>query len=182
MPGMLLSLALFVYLGLGSLPTLDQLASPATQSKWIALARWASHGGDLYAFLIAGGYAVFLASKRRRQLPRFLLLLVGQHLLLCASKAFFHTLRPALQHQVGGYAYPSGHTLMAACLYGYLARQTSGNRRLLLRLLPWIVAWGRVALAHHWLRDVLGSLILGPVWVELCLLGGETSKVENMAE
>lgn len=181
MPGVILSLALFVYLGVGGWPALDHLSGPATESRWIDLARGISHAGDTFAFLIAGLYAIWLFSKNRRFLPRFLLMLAGQHLLMSASKTFFHTVRPALEHQVGGYAYPSGHTLMAGCLYGYLARQTAyGSLRLLLRLLPWMVAWSRVALGHHWLRDVLGALILGSVWVDLCLAGGESSTAENI--
>lgn len=133
------------------------------------LAIWSSHFGDFIAYFVAAATAWFLYRRQPPALPVYLWMLAGQHLLTHGCKWFFHTLRPEQLHTVGGYAYPSGHTMMAVSVYGYLSRQSVGWTRRALLALPWLVAWSRVALGHHWLSDVLGGLILGFLWLDFCL-------------
>ncbi len=71
------------------------------------------------------------------------------------------------------YAFPSGHTLRAVVLYGFLsvivARPLSLSRRWLpygvAVLVAVAVALSRLYLGVHWLSDVLGSIALGLAWV-----------------
>ncbi|MFN8611271.1 MAG: phosphatase PAP2 family protein [Vulcanimicrobiota bacterium] len=155
----------FVLLGLGVLRELDALAY-----AWLAhppnqLSIWASHFGDNLAYLVAGLYALWLLRRGQRgELSFFLLLLAGQHLWVNLSKALFHSLRPLQAAQVGGFAYPSGHTAMATCVYGTLARRQHRAWAVLIL----VVAWARMALGHHWLSDVLGGGLLGWMWLDAC--------------
>jgi membrane-associated phospholipid phosphatase len=163
------ALSIFLLLGLGWLQPLDRVAYQALHTEASQLAIWASHCGDFLAYLVAAATAGWLYCRRRSDLPAYLWLLAGQHLLTHGNKWLFHTLRPEQPHTVGGYAYPSGHTMMAVSVYGYLSHQTTGWKRRLLLALPCLVAWSRVALGHHWLSDVLGGLVLGFLWLEFCL-------------
>lgn len=151
-------------LGLGALGQLDQRAYNFFAHEPDQISIWASHFGDNLAYLIASIYAIYLFRRDRQGLKYFLLLLAGQHLLVNLSKAMFHSLRPLQPGQVGGFAYPSGHTAMATCVYGSLARR---QHRAWLVLIP-VVAWARMALGHHWLSDVLGGALLGWMWLEIC--------------
>ena len=166
----------FALLGLGWLQPLDSAAREVFYlgpSQW---AIWSSHCGDMIAYLCAIATALFLYRFRRAELPVYGILLVGQHLLTHLSKWVFHTVRPLQLHQVGGYAYPSGHTVTAVCVYGYLSLRCSGPRRVALGTIPLLVAWSRVALGHHWLSDALGGLLLGSCWLHFCLKNAPLTK------
>ncbi|MBN9419645.1 MAG: phosphatase PAP2 family protein [Candidatus Eremiobacteraeota bacterium] len=164
-----LALLFFLLLGLGILGPVDLFAQRHLFLGPSQLAIWSSHCGDMIAYLTAALTAVFLYRLRRAELPVYGLLLAGQHFLTCFFKWFFHTVRPLHLHQVGGYAYPSGHTVTALCVFGYLSIQNHGWKRIVLAWIPLQVAWSRVALGHHWFSDVLGGLLLGGMWLHFCL-------------
>jgi undecaprenyl-diphosphatase len=72
------------------------------------------------------------------------------------------------------YSFPSGNTLLALILYGFLIylilpfMQTKQTRTMLISLgIVWIVliAISRVVLGDHYPGDVLGSLALGGAWL-----------------
>ena len=173
--GLLLAMVLFVSLGCGAFPDLDRhQAELAIPSSKVGLAIWWSLWGGCYAFWICGGYALFLFRRTPQRLPSFLILLAGQHVLMMVSKSLFHTTRPSQPYQVGGHAYPSCHTLLATCLYGYLATYCPAGSAFFW-LLPGLVGWSRVALGHHWLRDVLGAALLGWVWLRCCIAWSSSS-------
>jgi len=73
----------------------------------------------------------------------------------------------------GSYAFPSGHTLWAVVIYGYLAVMVARASSSRWRWLPYslagifiaAVSLSRLYLGVHWLSDVLGSLTLGITWV-----------------
>jgi len=75
----------------------------------------------------------------------------------------------------GSWSFPSGHTLKAVVLFGFLsvmiARPLSDRWRWLpyslAALLIFAVALSRLYLGVHWLSDVAGSLTLGLAWVAL---------------
>ncbi|HVT79858.1 MAG TPA: phosphatase PAP2 family protein [Phycisphaerae bacterium] len=77
----------------------------------------------------------------------------------------------------GGYSFPSGHTLAATLLYGFLLvllvplAQRKRWRLALLSggsLVILAVAFSRVALGAHYMSDVAVAMIFGGVWVILC--------------
>ena len=86
----------------------------------------------------------------------------------------FQIPRPEIVAQAGAsYAFPSGHTLWAMVMYGFLsvlvARTVTPRWRWipysLAGLLITTVAISRLYLGMHWLSDVLGSIALGLVWI-----------------
>jgi len=71
------------------------------------------------------------------------------------------------------WAFPSGHTLRATVVYGFLAVALAGGMTPTWRWLPYawaamlitLVGISRLYFGAHWLTDVLGSLTLGLAWV-----------------
>jgi len=80
---------------------------------------------------------------------------------------------------LGGYSFPSGHTMAATLLYGLLA---------VFAILVWKTGTGeswpslgpfwplpssglsRIALGAHYLTDVLGAIVGGASWLILCMM------------
>ncbi len=109
--------------------------------------------------------------------------LTGAYLSACAAfglicawwlKQVFQAPRPIPDLQaVIGFSFPSTHTLVATCLYGFLtaliARELSPRWRWLAYAIGgiWIlgIAFSRLYLGAHWLSDVAAALLLGLIWV-----------------
>lgn len=112
------------------------------QRRWFALGHWLSTA--LFAAL------AIWSLKQGLQLPR----------------------PQALYGDTMSYSFPSAHTLLASCLYGFLAvmvaRELPARWRWLCYAGAWLIilaiAFSRLYLGAHWLSDVLGGLLLGIVW------------------
>lgn len=74
--------------------------------------------------------------------------------------------------------FPSGHTMMATLIYGFIATYLilgtrSRPARYLIALLAialvFLIALSRLYLGAHYLSDVLGAMAAGMVWLTLCL-------------
>lgn len=73
---------------------------------------------------------------------------------------------------VMSYSFPSTHTLLATCIYGFLsvlvARELPPHWRWVSYAVAWIIilgiAFSRLYLGAHWLSDVIGGLLLGIIW------------------
>jgi membrane-associated phospholipid phosphatase len=79
---------------------------------------------------------------------------------------------------LGGYSFPSGHTMAATLLYGLLAVFAvlvwKGWRPRILAILAAVsvitlVGFSRIALGAHYLSDVLGAIAGGVGWLVLCV-------------
>lgn len=76
---------------------------------------------------------------------------------------------------LGSYSFPSGHTLRATVLFGFLSVMTARALPSPRRWLPYMaagllvmpVALSRIYLGAHWLSDVVGAISLGLAWVAL---------------
>jgi membrane protein DedA with SNARE-associated domain len=88
----------------------------------------------------------------------------------------------------GSYSFPSGHTLKAVVLYGFLAvilaRPLDSRWRWIPYSLAGVIAtsvgFSRLYLGVHWLSDVLGSLLLGLAWIAaLSLAYSRHTQVES---
>ncbi len=74
--------------------------------------------------------------------------------------------------------FPSGHTMMATLIYGFIATYLilgtrSWPARILIAVmtiaLVFLIALSRLYLGAHYLSDVLGAMAAGVVWLALCL-------------
>ena len=86
---------------------------------------------------------------------------------------------------LGGYSFPSGHTMAATLLYGLLTVFAillwKGWRWRMLAILGAVSAIGlvgfsRIALGAHYLTDVIGAIVGGASWLILCLLVVERTR------
>lgn len=139
-------------------------------------AAWLTHLGEPWLCLPL--CVLFLAfSGQWRQLSVARLVGVGLVLLIIVQGLKFGLDRPrpgavlqeVLELSGGGLkarAMPSGHTAMAAYVFGLLGmilwRQRWGGTALVVGLVtPLVVAWSRIAIGAHWPTDVLAGLCLG---------------------
>ncbi len=121
--------------------------------------------------------SIFLAIQRHWRTLMYWLSAVAFALL--ASVALKYGLQiPRPPNQVphlSPYSFPSGHTLKAVVLFGFLAVIIARSMREKWRWLPYslaglmiiLVAMSRLYLGVHWLSDVLGSITLGMFWVAI---------------
>ena len=123
---------------------------------------------------------------KRHWLSLFTLIVAvpGGMLLNELIKVVVHRPRPFLEGPFvdwSGYSFASGHTIGATLLYGQLAllllpivKARSGRAVMIgaAVLLVSLVGFSRIALGAHYLSDVLGAIVLGVLWLALCLLGG----------
>jgi undecaprenyl-diphosphatase len=153
-------------------PVLDRLALTFT------------HLGGVGGTVIVACLTIAWFLGRHRTLDAFILaiVLLGGLLLVVVLKNSFRQERPALFDSLAperGFSFPSGHSLMSLCLYGYLAMVLllEGGHAwrwavaLLLLLLPVTIAWSRLYLGVHWLSDVAAGGLAACFWVACCLLG-----------
>jgi len=164
----------------GALAGADQMVLSALQSLHTP---WADHlmllGSRLAdkpvitALIVA--VVVFLAWQRHWRSLMYWVAAVGFGLF--ASVALKYGLQiPRPPNEVPGlgpYSFPSGHTLRAVVLFGFLAVIIARSMRERWRWLPYglagmmiiLVALSRLYLGVHWLSDILGSITLGMLWV-----------------
>lgn len=131
--------------------------------------------------VIVGGY-LLLRHKQKRSAFMLFLALAGTVVLQDILKRLFQRPRPDIDHLVEatGYSFPSGHTMMSTALYwllGYLVCRYLRSRSksswyvtLLTSVIILAIAVGRVYLGVHYPSDVLGSVLAGAFWANLCIL------------
>jgi undecaprenyl-diphosphatase len=110
-----------------------------------------------------------------------MLVVPGGVLLNELLKVTFQRARPKLDYPVlawTGYGFPSGHTMIATLLYGFLAVlifQAIQHLRwrvsavLVSALIIPLVALSRMYLGAHYLSDTLAAIAAGVIWLILCL-------------
>jgi undecaprenyl-diphosphatase len=81
--------------------------------------------------------------------------------------------------------FPSGHTMMATIIYGFIAvfvilRIASWRRRFFIAtvtvVLVLAIALSRMYLGAHYLSDVLAAMAVGTAWLALCLTAAEAMR------
>ena len=91
---------------------------------------------------------------------------------------------------LGGYSFPSGHTMAATLLYGLLAMFAvlvwKGWHWRILAVLGAVsvvvlVGFSRIALGAHYLTDVLGGIAGGAVWLVLCIMAVERTRRNRLS-
>lgn len=133
--------------------------------------------------LLAVCLLLYLMRKRKQALMLFLST-AGINLVATIFKAYVARPRPSpnLVEQVGHYpgldSFPSGHVLWAIGFYGFLALVVWMEvrhrwwRRVLISLLSSVIllmGLSRIYLGAHWFSDVVGSYLIGSVWLLLMI-------------
>jgi undecaprenyl-diphosphatase len=121
--------------------------------------------------------SLFLAVQRHWRTLLYWLAAAG--FTLMATVALKHGLQiprpPNNVPGLGDYSFPSGHTLRAVVLFGFMAIIIARSMVERWRWLPYslagilitLVGISRLYLGVHWLSDVLGSVTLGTIWVAM---------------
>jgi diacylglycerol kinase family enzyme/membrane-associated phospholipid phosphatase len=115
--------------------------------------------------------AAIFAIRRRTQVVIWLALVaVVSRLANPLLKHYIHRLRPDIPHQIGGYAFPSGHSSAIAALMGVLVILTAQGvrtpavRRILIAAevaVAALVGLDRIFLGAHYPSDVVAGWLLG---------------------
>jgi membrane protein DedA with SNARE-associated domain/membrane-associated phospholipid phosphatase len=116
---------------------------------------------------------LYLAARRDwHSLFHFVFIYAGSAALIEALKHVSHHMRPDVVLQAPAtFSFPSGHTLLALTVFGFIAFLLSQNKPLWLKKLYYsivivivtLVALSRLYLNVHWLSDIVGSLLLGTI-------------------
>ena len=126
----------------------------------------------------------------------FMLATTSNVLLAFALKEIIHRARPfpiaenasEFIHSINQYSYPSGHVLFFVVFFGFLAyltwRYFTGYARVIVIAicLALIVLIGpsRVFLGEHWASDVVGSYIIGTIWLFIMILSYQWAVRRNI--
>ena len=161
---------------------LKEQASPLFDMlmTWVSdLGEMACYGSDAIAMVI-------FAVRRHWLEAIFMLATTSSVLLAFVLKELIHRTRPFPLNQnatgfiqsINEYSYPSGHVLFFVVFFGFFAylawiHFTGGTRVIVIAICgPLILLIGpsRVFLGAHWASDVLGSYIIGAIWLFLLIL------------
>jgi undecaprenyl-diphosphatase len=139
------------------------------------------------ALLALGFIGLFLYKGRSIDAITLAAVMGGGALLIEGFKHLFHMARPALFPQLvheSGYSFPSGHSTLSFCLFGFLALWLvlEGPRRplnwlgaLICLVFPVTIAGTRLYLGVHWPSDVLAGMLLASFWITACMAGRQVA-------
>lgn len=146
------------------------------------LMNWVSAPGEVAFALALNAIAMLIFALRRKWLEAiFMLATTSSVLLALVLKELIHRTRPyplnqnatGLIQTINEYSYPSGHVLFFVVFFGFFAYLTwihfPGRARLIVfaicGALIVLIGPSRVFLGAHWASDVLGSYIIGTLWL-----------------
>jgi membrane-associated phospholipid phosphatase len=146
------------------------------------LMQWVSYLGETQiAMALVAITATFFALRRQWLEAIFILLTTSSVLLAFALKEIVHRARPfpaaenatGLIQNISQYSYPSGHVLFFVVFFGFLAYLAwinfAGRVRIIViftcAALIILIGPSRVFLGAHWASDVIGSYIIGTIWL-----------------
>jgi membrane-associated phospholipid phosphatase len=159
-------------------PTLDSVAMALTQL------------GSVPAVIVIGAIVGWLLRRAGRRIDVWALVAVlgGGGILSITLKSVFGLDRPdvfqPLYHPMGQ-SFPSGHSLISYCLYGYIAVWlVASNLRNPLRWLGAIacivlattIALTRLYIGVHWPSDILAGLLVATFWLTACFIGRQIAR------
>lgn len=143
------------------------------------------------ALLMVGAAATFFIIRRQLLEAGFILLTASNFVLTSVLKVVvarprppFYLLNPGdLFQPIDQYSFPSGHVLFFVVFFGFIAylawRYQTGRVRVIIiavcGALILLIGPSRVYLGAHWASDVLGSYIIGTLWLSFIILGYQTA-------
>ncbi|MBV8718315.1 MAG: phosphatase PAP2 family protein [Chloroflexi bacterium] len=167
---------------MGTLNFLQRFSSP--QLTWLAQGV-SLMGSQVVIALGAALLVVFFWQRRWGAAVSLILVTAGAQLLNDVLKEAFHRARPV---PVAGFvdaqqfSFPSGHAMVSAAFYLYLAYLSwrlvrSHWRRTLmggaLVVLVLLIGLSRLYLEAHYLSDVIAGYLAGVLWTDSVVLGGQ---------
>ena len=170
-------------LDLKSYEELQEQASPLFDR----LMEWVSALGELPIAMALTAIAMVTFAIRRQWLEAvFMLATTSSVLMAFLLKELIHRTRPlplgqnatGILQSINKYSYPSGHVLFFVVFFGffaYLAAMHFAGRARIIAIaicgaLILLIGPSRVFLGAHWASDVLGSYIIGSIWLFLLIL------------
>jgi membrane-associated phospholipid phosphatase len=123
--------------------------------------------GDDQFFMIFFSVLIWCVSKTLGFWGAFMLLASGTYSNLIKDITLLE--RPPLEgvvHPAGSYAFPSGHTLTAITVWGYLAVRLQKKALSIWAFVAVaMIGFSRLVLGYHFLGDVLGGLAFGIIFL-----------------
>jgi len=160
--------------------------TPALTSFMLVFTHLHSVPGIIALALLTG--ALLYRKREKAWLLALAISIPGAMLINVALKHVFQRARPQFDEPLltlATYSFPSGHTVHATVLYGFVACYVAAHARTHLgAMLPFIgaavmvalVALSRMYLGVHYLSDVLGAAAEGCAWLALCITGVSTMR------
>ncbi len=153
--------------------------------------------GELPIAMALTAIAVATFALRRQWLEAIFILATTSNVLLAfALKEIIRRARPfpitenasGLVQSINQYSYPSGHVLFFVVFFGFFAylawRHFTGHGRVIVIAicLALIVLIGpsRVFLGEHWASDVVGSYVIGAIWLFVLILAYQWAVRRNI--
>ncbi len=167
-------------LDLATLYFLQRFASPGLT---LAAQAISVLGSQVVIVVCLALLALFLFQSRGGAAVTVVLVVAGAQVLNDILKDLFHRARPV---PIGGFieaqqfSFPSGHAMVSAAFYLYVAYLTlhlvRGHWRVLLAaglvILVLLIGLARLYLEAHYLSDVVAGYLAGLLWTDTVILGG----------
>ena len=109
---------------------------------------------------------VLFAKKENYSALFYLVNIITTMIITTMLKGVFHRARPSAT--ITDFAFPSGHAMSSAVIFGVLALLIwNKNKKLAMGLLvlPLLVGFSRIYLDVHWVSDVFGGFFFGTLWI-----------------
>ena len=156
------------------------------------LMKWVSDLGEVAISMALTAIAMVTFAVKRHWIEAiFMLATTSSVLLAFVLKELIHRTRPfpldqnatginatGIIQSINEYSYPSGHVLFFVVFFGFFAYLAwihfAGRTRVIViaicGALILLIGPSRVFLGAHWASDVLGSYIIGTIWLFLLIL------------
>lgn len=160
------------------------LADGALTNAMRFITHWHSVGGVLAMVVLLGCW--LYARRAGYWLLALLFVVPGGMLLNVLLKITFQRARPSFDAPLitlSTYSFPSGHTVAATLLYGFLAAYLTRHARswaqravvaLLACVMVALVALSRMYLGAHYLTDIMAAVAEGCAWLAICITAVST--------
>jgi undecaprenyl-diphosphatase len=163
---------------------IQSIASPLVTEAAIFITQLGS-ADVLIGIMIISGIILWLRLGYRWETLMLAISLAGASLLNILLKYTFRRARPEIEHlvEVGGYSFPSGHSMVSASFYGMLAyiiwsylrekEKPSWPVIIIGGVLILLIGLSRIYLGVHFPSDVVAGFAAGGVWTFACIIGLE---------
>lgn len=167
-------------LDVATLAWLHQVESPAIDT---AARFFSALGSEVLGVLLVVLVVLFVVRRRWGTAVALVITTIGAQLLNNVLKDAYQRTRPAPVLGIipaQAFSFPSGHAMVAAAFYTFLAYMSwqllRGWQRWVvvtaLVLLVLLIGWSRLYLGVHYLTDVIAGYIAGFLWAETVIIAG----------